>query len=193
MGRNKAFNEIESIEKAKAIFHQKGYEATSMQDLVDTLGLSRSSIYDTFGDKHNLYCKSLELYSQENAITLSAQAEIVENSLDYIHYVFNIILEQIKKDKEKKGCFIVNSVVEFGDSNSDVNKIIQYNNQVFEKMLEKLIIKAQQDRQISKDKNAKLLSKFLFTTINGIRVSAKANSSVKELKAVADFALSQLH
>jgi TetR/AcrR family transcriptional regulator, transcriptional repressor for nem operon len=54
MPRIKAFDETDIIEKAKNLFQLKGYEGTSMQDLVDTLQISRSSIYDTFGDKHQL-------------------------------------------------------------------------------------------------------------------------------------------
>jgi TetR/AcrR family transcriptional regulator, transcriptional repressor for nem operon len=192
MPRIKTFDEVEMVEKAKNLFQLKGYEATSMQELVDTLGISRSSLYDTFGDKHQLYCKTLNAYCNENAHQLVKQAETADDPLQFIEYIFNNVIEQSKKDILKKGCYVVNAIVEFSDRNTDVKEITDDNNKAFEKMLEKLIIKAQLQKQIAKDKNAKQLARFLFNTIYGIRVSSKANVTIKELKETAAIALGTL-
>jgi TetR/AcrR family transcriptional regulator, transcriptional repressor for nem operon len=193
MPRIKAFDETEIIEKATKLFQLKGYEGTSMQDLIDTLGISRSSLYDTFGDKHQLYLKTLNAYCQQNAYALVAKAENIENPLAFIQDIFTSIIEQSKKDVEKKGCYVVNAIVEFSERNTDVTNIIDANNKAFEKMLEKLIAKGQLKKQIAANKNPKQISKFLFTTIYGLRVSSKSNASIKELKDVAAMALSVLH
>jgi TetR/AcrR family transcriptional regulator, transcriptional repressor for nem operon len=193
MPRIKAFDETEIIEKAKNLFQLKGYEGTSMQDLIDTLGISRSSLYDTFGDKHQLYLKTLNAYCQDNAYALVAKAENIENPLAFIQDIFTSIIEQSKKDLEKKGCYVVNAIVEFSERNTDVTEIVDASNKAFEKMLEKLIAKAQAKKQIAANKNPKQISKFLFTTIYGLRVSSKTNASIKELKDVAAMALGILH
>jgi TetR/AcrR family transcriptional regulator, transcriptional repressor for nem operon len=193
MPRIKAFDETEIIEKAKNLFQLKGYEGTSMQDLIDTLGISRSSLYDTFGDKHQLYLKTLNAYCKDNAYTLVAKAENIENPLAFIQDIFTSIIEQSKKDVEKRGCYVVNAIVEFSERNTEVTEIVNASNKAFEKMLEKLIAKAQFKKQISTDKNSKQISKFLFTTIYGLRVSSKSNASIKELKDVAAMALSVLN
>jgi TetR/AcrR family transcriptional regulator, transcriptional repressor for nem operon len=193
MPRIKAFDETEIIEKAKNLFQLKGYEGTSMQDLIDTLGISRSSLYDTFGDKHQLYLKTLNAYCQENAYSLVAKAENIENPLAFIQDIFTSIIEQSKKDLEKKGCYVVNAIVEFSERNTDVTEIVDASNKVFEKMLEKLIAKAQLQKQIAANKNPKQIAKFLFTTIYGLRVSSKSNASIKELKDVAAMALGVLN
>jgi TetR/AcrR family transcriptional regulator, transcriptional repressor for nem operon len=193
MPRIKAFDETEIIEKAKNLFQLKGYEGTSMQDLIDTLGISRSSLYDTFGDKHQLYLKTLNAYCQDNAYALVAKAENIENPLAFIQDIFTSIIEQTKKDVEKKGCYVVNAIVEFSERNTDVTEIVDASNKAFEKMLEKLIAKAQAKKQIAANKNPKQISKFLFTTIYGLRVSSKSNASIKELKDVAAIALSVLN
>jgi TetR/AcrR family transcriptional regulator, transcriptional repressor for nem operon len=161
--------------------------------LIDTLGISRSSLYDTFGDKHQLYLKTLNAYCQENAYSLVAKAENIENPLAFIQDIFTSIIEQSKKDLEKKGCYVVNAIVEFSERNTDVTEIVDASNKAFEKMLEKLIVKAQLKKQIAADKNPKQISKFLFSTIYGLRVSSKTNASIKELKDVAAMALSVLH
>jgi TetR/AcrR family transcriptional regulator, transcriptional repressor for nem operon len=193
MARNKAFEEVQIIDKAKLLFQSKGFEGTSMQDLVETLNLSRSSIYDTFGDKHQLYCKALNAYCQENAYNLAKQAESINETLPFIKDLFNSIIEQSKKDTDKKGCYVVNAIIEFSDKNPEIKTIIDANNQAFEKMLEKLLIKAQANKEISKDKNPKQLAKFLFTTVYGLRVRAKANTSITDLKAISEIALSTLN
>jgi TetR/AcrR family transcriptional regulator, transcriptional repressor for nem operon len=192
MPRIKAFDEIDIIGKAKNLFQLKGYEGTSMQDLIDTLGISRSSLYDTFGDKHQLYLKTLNAYCQENAYALVAQAETIDNPLAFIQDIFTNVIEQSKKDMDKKGCYVVNAIVEFSERNTDVTEIVDASNKAFEKMLEKLIVKAQAKKQIAANKNPKQISKFLFTTIYGLRVSSKSNASIKELKDVAAMALSLL-
>jgi TetR/AcrR family transcriptional regulator, transcriptional repressor for nem operon len=192
MPRVKAFDEAAIIEKAKALFQLKGYEGTSMQDLIDTLGISRSSLYDTFGDKQQLYLKTLGTYCEQNGYALTEQAKQAEDPLAFIHYVFKVVIEQSKADKEKRGCYVVNAIVEFSERNEGVNDIVVANNKTFEKMLEQLIIKAQARKQISKDKNPKRLAKFLFSTIYGLRVSSKSNASIKDLQDIAASALEVL-
>ena len=65
MGRNKDFDEEELLEKAVNVFWKKGYNATSAQDLVDALGINRSSLYNTYTDKKTLFTKSLKHYQQK--------------------------------------------------------------------------------------------------------------------------------
>jgi TetR/AcrR family transcriptional regulator, transcriptional repressor for nem operon len=192
MPRLKAFDENDMIEKAKNLFQLKGYEGTSMQDLIDTLGISRSSLYDSFGDKHQLYLKTLNTYCEANVYALIEQAKTTDNPLAFIQTIFTTIIEQTEKDREKKGCYVVNAVVEFGERNPDVYKIVEANNKAFEKMLENLIIKAQAQKQIATHKNAQQLAKFLFTIICGLRVNAKSKNGIKDLNDVVKVALGVL-
>jgi TetR/AcrR family transcriptional regulator, transcriptional repressor for nem operon len=192
MPRSKAFDEASVLEKAKNLFWQKGYEATSMEDLVNELGISRSSLYDTFGDKEKLYCKTLNIYCSENVYTLIEKALQTDNPLQFIKDIFTSIITDVKKDADKKGCYIVNALVELVNANSKVAQIVEDNNAAFEKMIEQLITKGQRDNSIQSKKSAKQLARFLFTTICGIKVSAKANTSAKNLREVADVALEAL-
>lgn len=192
MPRTKAFDKDEMIEKAKQLFWKKGYEGTSMEELVTTLGISRSSLYDTFGDKHQLYCETLSSYAKENVYTLAEQAKTAADPLQFIKDVFEIVMQQVKKDSEKKGCYVVNSIVEFANRDEEVKLITDANNKAFEKMLEQLIQRGQADGSITSAKSPKQLSKFLFNTICGIRVGAKSNAGIKDLQDVAATALEVL-
>jgi TetR/AcrR family transcriptional regulator, transcriptional repressor for nem operon len=179
MPRTKAFDKNEMVEKAKQLFWKKGYEGTSMEELVTTLGISRSSLYDTFGDKHQLYCETLNSYCKQNVYTLSPQSIVAANPLQFIKDVFALVLQQAKKDTEKKGCYVVNSIVEFSNRDEDVKSITDANNKAFEKMLEQLIQRGQADGSITSTKSP-------------IRVGAKSNSGIKDLEDVAATALEVL-
>ena len=89
MARNKAFEKEIVLEKAKELFWKQGFHATSVQNLVDHLGINRASIYDTFGGKNKLYETALESYRAENLIFLKehlAKFESVKKSLNVMNF-----------------------------------------------------------------------------------------------------------
>lgn len=192
MPRTKEFDRSDIIHKARELFWQKGYEATSMEELVTALGISRSSLYDTFGDKHQLYRETLNSYCESNAYALAKEAIRASNPLAFIEYVFNIILNQAKKDKDNKGCYVVNSMVEFSSRDESVKSILDANNKVFESMFTDLIKRGQQNGSIANQQTPKQLAQFLVNTIYGIRISSRSSTSFKELQDVANVALSVL-
>src|ERR1700749_3312923 len=106
MARTKDFDENEVLKKAVCLFWDKGYNGTSMQDLVEGLGISRSSLYDTFGDKHQLYLKALQSYKQAEA---SKRDQILDGSLpakDSIRQLMDLTILEMIRDKQHKACFL---------------------------------------------------------------------------------------
>src|ERR1700755_2679328 len=106
MARTKDFDENEVLCKAIDLFWRKGYNGTSMQDLVDGLGISRSSLYDTYGDKHTLFIKALESYKGTNAVKFG---DIISNSgtaKETIKKILEFITGGLLEDECHKGCFM---------------------------------------------------------------------------------------
>src|SRR6478735_2881087 len=106
MARTKDFDESEVLAKAVKLFWLKGYNATSMQDLVDSLGISRSSLYDTYVDKHTLYLKALEFYqnlAQQQICKISSKAESAKQA---IKHLLEFVTDNLLADKQHKGCFL---------------------------------------------------------------------------------------
>jgi len=68
VARTKEFDPDSALRAAMDLFWRKGYEATSMQDLVDGLGIGRGSIYATFGSKHELYLRALDRYAEQSDV-----------------------------------------------------------------------------------------------------------------------------
>ncbi len=102
MPKTKQFDETEVLNKARELFCVKGYNGTSMDDLVQTTGLSRSSIYDTFGDKHGLFLKTLELYRCSQLSGLEEQCAKTDSPKKKIRLIFDYSVKDMLSDKDGK-------------------------------------------------------------------------------------------
>ena len=92
MPRSEVFNRDEVLEKAKNVFWLKGYNATSMQDLVNATGLNRSSIYNSFESKLNLYKLTLEKYQNEGVGFFEVITHSNLNGFDSVKKIFETTL-----------------------------------------------------------------------------------------------------
>ena len=174
MARTKEFQEEAVLEKAMRLFWEKGYEATSMQDIVDYLGLSRSSIYDTFGDKHQLFVQSLKRYKQEESGKI---LKMLQETSDYkatLIQIFEYLVQKNTCGTAQKGCFMVNSSVELALRDTEVAKIVCGNINDLENIFTEAIQKGQAAGQIAAKLEAKALAHFLMNTISGMNVAASA-------------------
>src|ERR1700761_2998088 len=99
MARTKDFDENEVLTKAIELFWYKGYNGTSMQDLVDTLGISRSSLYDTYTDKHTLFVKALESYQNSGAARIQEIINKPEPAKVTIKKLLEIATTELLGDK----------------------------------------------------------------------------------------------
>lgn len=193
MARTKDFDEQVVLQKAVCIFWDKGYNGTSMQDLVDGLGISRSSLYDTFGDKHQLYLKSLQIYQQQNGSQLCALAGSDKPAKEVLNDILDLVINDLLADEQRRGCFMVNAGIELANHDKEVNKLICDTEQQLELAFAKVINHGQDRGEISKEKDAQALARFLNNTVKGMQVSAKSISDKDFFKDIINTALSVLN
>jgi TetR/AcrR family transcriptional repressor of nem operon len=192
MARIRSFDEEEVLDKALAIFWRKGYNGTSIQDLVDGLGLNRSSIYHTYIDKHNLFILSIERYRDK---TVRKAIEMINNARSakaVIRKLFEQTIDEILADKNNKGCFMVNCAVEMAPHDKTVADIVNKNAQDMEQTFYYAIKKGQKSGEISSRQNAKSLASFVCNNINGIRVLSKSGADKKILDDIIKVVMSVL-
>jgi TetR/AcrR family transcriptional repressor of nem operon len=192
MARTKDFDESEVLAKAVNLFWLKGYNATSMQDLVDTLGISRSSLYDTYGDKHSLFIKALESYQCTN---MGKFVEIIEGdrpAKEAIKHLLQFVVDSLLKDKSQKGCFLVNAEVEVALHDKEVSEMIQQNDQNIEDAFFRVIEKGQQSGEFANTQSARALARFVFNTVKGIQVTAKSTNERAVFDDIINLALGVL-
>ena len=181
MARTKEFNVDQILEKAIEIFWHKGYNGTSAQDLVNYLGLSRSSLYDTFGDKQKLFSKSLLRYQQQAQDAVKDLLEKSENVKETLHTIFKQAVIESLEDRITKGCFMVNSSIELAMHDPEIAKIVKDNAQIMEEVFTNAVKKGQEAGHISKQMDAKVLARFIFNNYSGIRVLARAGERDKQV------------
>lgn len=192
MARTKNFIESEILDRALEVFWRKGFNATSMQDLVDHLGINRASLYNTYGNKHTLYLEALKRYRQQKSQSLLIQIRSKQSAL---HIIKDFLLEAIAQsiqDQDQKGCFIVNAATEMANSDTTIQQFFIDDTKTVEKVLNELIIEGQTAGEIAATHSSEALARFLFNTLTGIKVMAKGNVSEKELNEVVDVTLSAL-
>ena len=192
MARKKEFDEDELLEKAVGLFWLKGYNATSAQDLVDCLGINRSSIYNTYTDKRTLFKKSLNHYQVKQTNAMIAMLGKAENAKKVLKQIFSDLILESDEDPLLKGCFMVNTAVELAGHDAEIGDIVNKNNKSVEDALTKLIEKGQLDGQFSTKSDARAFARFIFGNITAIKVAARSGTTKKALEDMAEIALSAL-
>lgn len=192
MARPKAFDEDITLGKAIDLFWCQGYEATSMQQLVDGLGINRASLYDTYGDKYTLYVKALERYRQSSLTSLCTLLDQPRSARALLTDLLDNVLREILDDPDHKGCFMVNSAIELAPHNPDIAKIVSANQRLFEDRLQAVIARGQADNDISHRHPAADLARFVFNTINGLKVVGRSNPDEAALRSVVAVAMATL-
>ncbi|WP_430412557.1 TetR/AcrR family transcriptional regulator [Kordia sp.] len=192
MPRVKKFNEEETLHKAMCLFWRNGFHATSMQDLVDYLGINRASIYDTYGGKKELFDKAFEQYQTTNRKQLQAFLESQESVKAGLRELFKGGISEAVCDTERKGCFVINVTTELVPNDDEMLLIIQENKAFMERTFHDFLEKGVQSGEISATKNIKNLASILHTFYNGIKIVSKTDSNEEELLASVDTVLTLL-
>ncbi|WP_161964540.1 TetR/AcrR family transcriptional regulator [Mucilaginibacter endophyticus] len=185
MPRNKEFDYQDKLRLARDLFWEKGYQATTMNDLVDALAINRSSIYDSFGNKHDLFLKCLNDYIQEKELSYQNSAgkgvSAIESAIAIIKDVVKTILI------DTKTCLSINSTFELSRIDEDVNRLLkqQANNSL--KLFESLFIKAQQEGDLSAEKDPTLLAYFIVSNFASLWNADLLFNDKKRLYQLTDF------
>lgn len=192
MARTKAFDQSAVLEKALHIFWRDGYDATSMDSLVRGLGISRSSIYDTFGDKRALFLKALDAYRQRSSEVLIDTLKNHQQPKIAFREILENAMEETACDKERKGCFMANSTVELASYDEEIRAIAVENKAQVIAAFTDAINRGQRTGDIAKKFPATQLAEFIYAAYNGLQVVGKFENDVQKLKQSVRLALSLL-
>jgi TetR/AcrR family transcriptional repressor of nem operon len=192
MARTKDFDEKEVLAKAIQLFWYKGYNGTSMQDLVDGLGISRSSLYDTYTDKHTLFVKALESYQNSGTANIQAVIDKSTSAKDAIKNLLEFTTKDLLDDKQQKGCFMVNAEVEVAPHDQEVNNLVCKNDQQMEDAFYRVIQKGKDDGEIKNTLDARALARFIFNAVKGMRVTAKSTTDKTAFDDIISLTISAL-
>ena len=176
MGRTKEFDEIEVLDKAISIFRGRGYNGTSMEDLVNGLGISRSSLYDTYGNKHALFIKALESYHTKALQRMNTILKESISAKEAIRQLLKLTKGDLIGDLKQDGCFWVNAAVEIVPYDQEIEDIITHYNQQVEQIFHSALTNGQENGEIPLGINTMTTSRFFASTLKGLSVVARSKT-----------------
>jgi len=187
MARPKEFDRQAALDKAMYLFWTRGFEATTMTDLRKEIGIGRQSLYDTFGDKNQLFSEALQQYMRINDANV---AELLneENGIDGIRSLLDSRVKMLSSGV-RRGCLMMNSTVELSLHDQDVAAKLQTGLTTMQEGFEKALRGAIKKGQVKPDVDVSNLASFLVAQVAGMVVLSKNDASKQELQAIADFAI----
>lgn len=188
-GRPLGFDKEAALNQALMLFWQKGFDNTSIHDLTEALGITPPSLYAAFGNKEALFWAAVDLYSSKYAVSISTTLEEKTLPKEAIHHLLRKLAQNYTDGNTPHGCLIVCAINNDLNHSGRVNKILQKMRRASEKVIFEKIKLAIQLKQIPSDTDAKNLSKFFATIIQGMSIQSKDGASKKDLIAVADLAM----
>jgi TetR/AcrR family transcriptional repressor of nem operon len=192
MARPKAFAEQDALHAAMETFWRKGYHHTSMQDLVDSMGINRASLYDTFTDKHTLYLNALERYRDLNCADMADAMAGADTTQAKLRAIFDRVITETLDDQERKGCFMTNATLEMLPHYTDVQAIVCDNFAQLDATFRELLQEGMANGEFNAGLSPDQVVPFLLSQLSGIRVLGKATPDPIMLNQVVDLALAVL-
>jgi TetR/AcrR family transcriptional repressor of nem operon len=182
-GPAKQFDQQQALVKALEVFWDKGYEATSMQDLVRQMGVNRASMYDTFGNKYELFKQSLDAYCQQSLVNikqvLQAPGSPMQNILRYFQ-----LLGSSTGVVRHHGCFINNTAVELGPHKPEIADYIRHHWAEVEGLFKSTLDRAVEQGELKPDTDTAALARLFNTLIQGLAVSSKVRVPPESLASI---------
>lgn len=175
-GRPKQFDDNEVLARAMQVFWRKGYDATSLDDLVEAMGIPRQSLYRTFTDKHTLFVRALQYYDQNVMSVILGVLSAKGPAIDNLRAVFEIWKRSINAP-ERMGCLMVNTSTQVPPDDSEVIKIIEQNRKRAVAVFEKTLRRAQKEGDVDPSIKPKVVSRTICATVNGLLGMSRTGAS----------------
>ncbi len=184
MPKETTFDKDFVLKQATNLFREKGYNATSMQDLVEVTGLNRSSIYNTFESKKNLFLECLKSY--ETLYDREVLKKLVQSNtgLRAIKAIFDMYLFEMAVVKDSRGCLIVNCKSEMANHDAAITNFLSSNQQKALELFEDLVSQGQKDGSINQYKSPKEYALFVYSSLQGFRMTGILVSDKLQLQSI---------
>ena len=193
MPKTKQFDKNYVLQAASDVFQKNGYNGTSIDEILTATGLSRSSLYDSFKDKHNLYLESLEFYKNTRTQMLDKLDEKDLNGLQKIEMMFNEVVKHLINNPNDNGCLLVNAAAEMSKQCFKTAQVICNNKEEVQDLIASWLQDAQNKKVLKLSKSPKVYSQYLYNTLLGSRVLSQSVSNKADLNNVVKVTLESLN
>lgn len=190
MARNVEFDEQLAITKAMDVFWKKGYSGASMRDLTEAMGINASSLYNTIGDKHQLFVKCIKHYTESRAEAAQKQLQHINSPLKAIEKFINASVYTITNEPDS--CLAIKTTFEMALSDVEVQKVLKADNDFTYQLILGLVTKALEKNEITISQDAKMLTDYIINHFTGWHESFIIHQDKIRIKKMAQFLMEQL-
>lgn len=190
MPKTETFNKETVIKQATEVFHQKSYSLTSMQDLVDATGLNRSSIYNSFGSKLDLYMECLKDYQSAFKCNFDEITKTAKTPIKAIEAVF--LLNIRSNITNNVGCLINNCTSEMANQEPIIKRFLNNNHNNMIQLFQDLVEKGQHEGSINTNKSSYEYALYLVNSLQGLSISGIVMNDYNHLESIVKTTLSML-
>jgi AcrR family transcriptional regulator len=189
LGRPRAFDPDEALERALEVFWQKGYEGTSLTDLTKAMGINKPSLYSTFGNKEELFLKAIELYENRPCgFFMPALAQ--PNLYSVVEALLKGAALSLADKSHPQGCVVVQGALACSEENSSIKKALIKRRLEGEDAVRARLEQAVLAGEMPNGYSATVMARYLMTLLNGMTIQSTNGATAEELMEIAEFSLS---
>ncbi len=189
LGRPIEFDPEKALDAAVEVFWCKGYEATSMSDLLTAMNLSKSSLYQSFGGKRLLFTRCLARYQERFTLELSRGLNDAKSGRHFIESVFQAVADTAERPEGEKGCLVGNSASELGQRDTVFAKPVAQGLRGLGKVFKAALTRAQTEGDVSPHADLNAVASYLVTSMTGLRTLIKAGLDKRAARSMVPLIL----
>jgi TetR/AcrR family transcriptional repressor of nem operon len=190
-GRPKSFDEREALESAMQLFWVRGYEGTALAELLEAMGISRQSLYDTFGNKRELFIRVIQHYRDTQLAKALALLQQEGSPLENVKAVVRFF-ERLAADQRHCGCLVANALVEVAPHDEEIADLLQDTLALLQSSVQRTLKQAQEAGELAAGKSPPQLSRALTNAMLGLAVTGKLRLGPAMLRDIYAGTLSML-
>lgn len=156
------------------VFWSRGFEATGVSELLRAMGIGRQSMYDTFGNKHDLFLETLREYGRRELTTMIGILEAPGSPMANIQKLLDM-QESRQKHNPLYGCLMGNTMAELGGRDREVAEIARYGLDIIRGALRDTLVRARDAGEIGEGADVEGLANLVVTAVQGTALLTKVN------------------
>jgi TetR/AcrR family transcriptional repressor of nem operon len=167
-----------------AVFWRKGYEATTMQDLVEAMGINRGSLYDTFQDKRQLFLAAIAHYTNTQLQKGIACLAVPGSMKGAIAAYFQAMIQEIVANTPCQGCLMTNAIIELSPHDPEIATCLKQALLKLEDAFYAVLVRGVEQGELPPKQNLRILAQYLTVSVQGLWVVAKLEPDALQLQAI---------
>ncbi len=191
MGRNRKFNEEDSLMKAKELFWTKGYEATTLDDLLEVMLIKKSSFYNTYGNKQALFLRTIQLHDEQSFSQFSKMLNKADDKIALLKSLF-LSFAETSEPEDARGCYAGNIIVEMNTTHTSLTNLAKEYLLKLEGIFFEVIEDSKETGGLRTTIHSKILSNYLLNLWNGIHITKRLFKDKSNIKKLIEFQLELL-